>query len=488
MPASLAALLPRRARGGRAAQGGRARARPVARRRPPRRDAGEPSAPRSARSTASAAAAAPDVVLHLRAVRQARPRGRVHGRAASRASTRSGGLRAGTRRTSSASARRCSPCTSSPARRGRSPAPATTRSSATRPGLRTAYYVFEGRLWGFGLFRSRRLSLPMSIGLGGRRARRAATRRRRAPHAGPHLADARRADRRARPREGGVLPARRRLQVPRRVQQDLVARRGRAAARRPRLLVRQPRAGRRHRRGASSARARRSSCPRTRRPRSSTRRAATAPRSCRTTAGRRAARRSAPGSRRSAGSRSSSPYDDPLVMAGQGTVALELLEDAPELDLLLVPISGGGLIAGCATVGEGAAAGDPSRRSRARGRRRHAPFPRRRRARSTSTSRATIADGLQATEPGELTFEVNRRLRRRGRDRDRRGDRRGDGFLFDRLKLVAEPSGAVGIAALLSGKLDPRGRPSASCSRAATSAPPASPSCVCRRLLRGRPG
>jgi threonine dehydratase len=44
------------------------------------------------------------------------------------------------------------------------------------------------------------------------------------------------------------------------------------------------------------------------------------------------------------------PYDDPLVMAGQGTVALELLEDAPELDLLLVPVSGGGLIAGCATA------------------------------------------------------------------------------------------------------------------------------------------
>src|SRR4029077_19722329 len=44
------------------------------------------------------------------------------------------------------------------------------------------------------------------------------------------------------------------------------------------------------------------------------------------------------------------PYDDPLVMAGQGTVALELLEDVPELDLLLVPMSGGGLMAGCATV------------------------------------------------------------------------------------------------------------------------------------------
>src|SRR5205807_2054978 len=44
------------------------------------------------------------------------------------------------------------------------------------------------------------------------------------------------------------------------------------------------------------------------------------------------------------------PYDDPLVMAGQGTVALELLDEASELELLLVPVSGGGLIAGCATA------------------------------------------------------------------------------------------------------------------------------------------
>ena len=103
------------------------------------------------------------------------------------------------------------------------------------------------------------------------------------------------------------------------------------------------------------------------------------------------------------------PYDDPLVMAGQGTVALELLEDAPELDLLLVPMSGGGLMAGCATaakalrpgirvVGVEPEAGDDTRRSLAAGERVRIDVP------------PTIADGLQATEPGELTFEVNRRL------------------------------------------------------------------------------
>lgn len=150
------------------------------------------------------------------------------------------------------------------------------------------------------------------------------------------------------------------------------------------------------------------------------------------------------------------PYDDPLVMAGQGTAALELLEEAPELDLLLVPVSGGGLIAGCATaakarrpeirvVGIEPEAGDDTRRSIAAGERIRIDVPR------------TIADGLQAPEPGELTFEVNRRLVDEivtvtdGEIVDAMT------FLFDRLKLVVEPSGAVGVAALLTGKLDARG-------------------------------
>jgi threonine dehydratase len=150
------------------------------------------------------------------------------------------------------------------------------------------------------------------------------------------------------------------------------------------------------------------------------------------------------------------PYDDPLVMAGQGTVARELLEDVPELDVLLVPVSGGGLIAGCATaakalqpgirvVGVEPEAGDDTRRSLAAGERVRIDVP------------PTIADGLQATEPGELTFEVNRQLV------DEVvtvcDDEIVDAmvFLYDRLKLVAEPSGAVTTAALLSGRVDARG-------------------------------
>ncbi|HLX33225.1 MAG TPA: pyridoxal-phosphate dependent enzyme [Gaiellaceae bacterium] len=151
------------------------------------------------------------------------------------------------------------------------------------------------------------------------------------------------------------------------------------------------------------------------------------------------------------------PYDDPLVMAGQGTAALELLEDQPGLDLLLAPISGGGLIAGCSTaaralrpgihvVGVEPEAGDDTRRSLAACERIRIDVPR------------TIADGLQATEPGELTFEVNRR---RVDEIVTVSDEEiiaAMAFLYDRMKLVAEPSGAVGVAALLSGKLDAHGR------------------------------
>lgn len=151
------------------------------------------------------------------------------------------------------------------------------------------------------------------------------------------------------------------------------------------------------------------------------------------------------------------PYDDPLVMAGQGTAALELLAQAPGLELLVAPVGGGGLIAGGATVaktllpgvhvvGVEPDAGDDHARSLAAGERIRVEAPR------------TIADGLGSVEPGELTFEVNRRLVDEivTVSDDEIVDAMA--FLFDRLKLVVEPSGAVGIAALLTGKLDARGR------------------------------
>jgi len=149
------------------------------------------------------------------------------------------------------------------------------------------------------------------------------------------------------------------------------------------------------------------------------------------------------------------PYDDPLIMAGQGTAALELLEDVPELDVLVVPVSGGGLIAGCATVvkalrpqarviGVEPAAGDDHARSKAAGERVRVEIPR------------TIADGLGAPEPGELTWQVNRE--RVDDFVSVSDDEMGEAItlLFDRLKGVVEPSGAVGVAALLHERI-PRG-------------------------------
>jgi threo-3-hydroxy-L-aspartate ammonia-lyase len=150
------------------------------------------------------------------------------------------------------------------------------------------------------------------------------------------------------------------------------------------------------------------------------------------------------------------PYDDPLIMAGQGTTALELLADVPDLDVLVTPVSGGGLIAGCATVaktlrpglrvvGVEPAAGDDHARSLAAGRRVRIDIPR------------TIADGLGAPEPGELTFEVNRELVDEVVTVEDADLVEAMTFLFDRVKLVVEPSGAAGVAALLRGKL-PGGR------------------------------
>jgi threonine dehydratase len=146
------------------------------------------------------------------------------------------------------------------------------------------------------------------------------------------------------------------------------------------------------------------------------------------------------------------PYEHPAVMAGQGTAAVELLEEAPGLDLLLAPVGGGGLIAGCATaakalvpgirvVGVEPEAGDDTRRSLAAGERVRIETPR------------TIADGQQADIPGALTFEVNARLLDGVELVSDTDILAAMAFLFDRMKLVAEPSGASAVAALLAGRV-----------------------------------
>ncbi len=150
------------------------------------------------------------------------------------------------------------------------------------------------------------------------------------------------------------------------------------------------------------------------------------------------------------------PYDDPDVIAGQGTVALELLQDC-ELDVLVVSTGGGGLLAGCALAaaalrpavalyGVEPAAGDDFARSLRLGERVDIAVP------------ETIADGQQTTSPGELTFPIVRRHAAgivTVTDDELRGAVR---FAFERLKLVLEPSGAAGLAALLYQKVESAGK------------------------------
>ena len=152
------------------------------------------------------------------------------------------------------------------------------------------------------------------------------------------------------------------------------------------------------------------------------------------------------------------PYDHPHVIAGQGTAALELFQDSGRLDLLVVPVGGGGLIAGSAVAAKGLhpdvrvvgvepEAGDDTRRSLAEGRRVTIEVPR------------TIADGQAISSPGELTFAINRRLVDDivlVADDEIRDAMR---FAFERLRIVVEPSGATGLAALLAGRFEePPGR------------------------------
>ncbi|WP_121745535.1 pyridoxal-phosphate dependent enzyme [Streptomyces sp. E2N166] len=148
------------------------------------------------------------------------------------------------------------------------------------------------------------------------------------------------------------------------------------------------------------------------------------------------------------------PYEHPHVIAGQGTAALELVEETGPLDALITPVGGGGLIAGSATavkglhagtrvVGVEPEAGDDTKRSLEAGRRVTVPVPR------------TIADGQALHTPGELTFFLNRRLLDGivlVSDDEIRDAMR---FAFERLKTVLEPSGATPLAALLTGRAGP---------------------------------
>jgi threonine dehydratase len=146
------------------------------------------------------------------------------------------------------------------------------------------------------------------------------------------------------------------------------------------------------------------------------------------------------------------PFDHADVVAGQGTAAAELIEDAGPLDLLLVPCGGGGLLSGsalaahrlapgCRVVGVEPEAGDDATRSFQTGVLHSVSSPR------------TIADGARTSSLGEITFPL---VRRYVHDMLTVSDAElvtAMAFVWERMKLVVEPTGVLGLAAALSGKL-----------------------------------
>lgn len=147
-------------------------------------------------------------------------------------------------------------------------------------------------------------------------------------------------------------------------------------------------------------------------------------------------------------------YDDVHIIAGQGTVGLELARQTDELDVLLCPVGGGGLIAGTSTAvlqhypnariyGVEPADFDDTRRSLESGRREH-----------IDPAARSICDALQSPSPGEITFEINRRNLTGVLTVTDAEVAEAMRYAFATLKLVVEPGGAVALAAALAGKLD----------------------------------
>jgi threonine dehydratase len=141
------------------------------------------------------------------------------------------------------------------------------------------------------------------------------------------------------------------------------------------------------------------------------------------------------------------PFDDPLVLAGQGTVGLEILEDLDGVDTIVVPIGGGGLIAGIAVAAEGRARviGVEPELSTAL----HSALEAGERVEVTPTS---IADGLNAPHAGTNALAVVRELVEEVVLVSEEEIAEGFRFLYERAKLACEPAGAAAVAAVLKGK------------------------------------
>jgi threonine dehydratase len=149
------------------------------------------------------------------------------------------------------------------------------------------------------------------------------------------------------------------------------------------------------------------------------------------------------------------PYDDPAIIAGQGTVALEMLEDVPDLDMLVVPIGGGGLISGMATAARGLRSdirifGVESKSYRAMYQRLH--------GQPVEVGGDTIAEGLAVRDVGRLTLEIVQRLVEDVLIVEEATIERAVVALIEIEKTVAEGAGAAGLAALLEHPAEFRGR------------------------------
>ena len=142
------------------------------------------------------------------------------------------------------------------------------------------------------------------------------------------------------------------------------------------------------------------------------------------------------------------PFDDPFVIAGQGTVGREIGEDLPDVDVVVVPVGGGGLVSGIAVALQGrrvVAVEPEGSRVFHDGLAAGEPVP---------VAPVSVADGLNAPFAGSLPLRARPRARRSSRcSSPRTRSHEGFRFLYERAKLAAEPAGAAGVAALLAGKV-----------------------------------
>ena len=140
------------------------------------------------------------------------------------------------------------------------------------------------------------------------------------------------------------------------------------------------------------------------------------------------------------------PFNDPLVIAGQGTVGLEIMQDLPEAEILLVPVGGGGLVAGCATA---AKALNPKLKVYGVEAKGYAAMHQMLHHQPVKTGGETLAEGIAVHSVGKLPYAIDQRLLEDVLVVDEEHIARAITLIWAEHKLVAEGAGAVGVAALL---------------------------------------